>query len=335
MRIALTFFSVLRMPISDIIFCALEAEEAGFEYVSLAESFYRDASVLASAIASHTKKIKIGSSIYPIFTRTPFQIAMASATLNELSGGRIGFVGLGVGYRDRIERYFGLKIGNSLTRMKEYTEIIRGLLSVDKEFSYRGKLFSFHDFPKLTSKPLSIPILFGSSGDKMLKLGGKIADGVILNSIGTPQYFKHAVSIVHDSAKEAGKDPESIEVAASIILSIADKVEDAIDAARHDVLFYLLYSELDPVIEKTRYVQKVLEIRKTNTEGKSKKALSLVSDDMVHDLAIVGTPKECRNKVKKLKDYGITLPVIRVSVQPFNENERRENFLRAISVLKQ
>jgi hypothetical protein len=60
MRIALTFFSVLRMPISDIIFCAIEAEGAGFEYVSLAESFYRDASVLASAIANNTKKIKIG-----------------------------------------------------------------------------------------------------------------------------------------------------------------------------------------------------------------------------------------------------------------------------------
>lgn len=135
--------------------------------------------------------------------------------------------------------------------------------------------------------------------------------------------------------KEAGKDPESIEIASSIILSIADKVQDAIDAARHDVLFYVLYPELDPVIEKTPYVQRVSEIRKANAKGESKKALSLVSDDMVHDLAITGTPKECRNKVKRLKDYGITLPVIRVSVQPFQENERREHFLRAIKALKQ
>ena len=76
-----------------------------------------------------------------------------------------------------------MKIENSRTRMMEYTEIVRGLLSADKEFSYRGKLFDFHDFPKLVPKPLSIPILFGSSGDNMLGLAGRIADGVILNSI--------------------------------------------------------------------------------------------------------------------------------------------------------
>src|SRR5919204_3803806 len=128
-RLALTFYSVLRMPLSDIIFCAIQAERAGFEYISLAESFYRDASVLASAIASKTTKIRLGSSVYPIPTRTPFQIAMATATLDELSNGRVGFIGLGIGYKTRIEQYFGLKIENSIAKMKEYTQIIKGLLS--------------------------------------------------------------------------------------------------------------------------------------------------------------------------------------------------------------
>jgi alkanesulfonate monooxygenase SsuD/methylene tetrahydromethanopterin reductase-like flavin-dependent oxidoreductase (luciferase family) len=94
-RLALTFYSVLKMPISDIISCSVEAERAGIEYISVAESFYRDASVLSSAIATNTTKIKLGSSVYPIPTRTPFQIAMANATLNEGSNGRVGFIGLG------------------------------------------------------------------------------------------------------------------------------------------------------------------------------------------------------------------------------------------------
>jgi len=61
-RLALTFYSVLKMPISDIISCSIEAERAGFECISVAESFYRDASVLSSAIATNTTKIKLGSS---------------------------------------------------------------------------------------------------------------------------------------------------------------------------------------------------------------------------------------------------------------------------------
>src|SRR6266496_6069212 len=113
MRLALTFFSVLRMPLSDILFCGSEAERAGFECITVAESFYRDASVLSSAIACNTRKIKIGSSVYPIATRSPFQVAMATATLSELSDGRVGFIGLGVGYKDRVERYFGVKMANS------------------------------------------------------------------------------------------------------------------------------------------------------------------------------------------------------------------------------
>ena len=235
-RLALAFYSVLKMPISDILSCSVEAEKAGFEYISVAESFYRDASVLSSAIASNTTKIKLGSSIYPISTTNPFHIAMATATLNEISNERVGFIGLGVGYKARIEQYFGLRIENSLSKMSEYTEIIKGLLSGDN-FSYKGKYFNFQGFPKLVPKPFNIPVLFGSSGNKMLKLAGEIGDGVILNSIGTEQYFKHAISILNNSARKADRDTKSFEIASSVIFSVADKHEDAIDAARHDVLF--------------------------------------------------------------------------------------------------
>jgi 5,10-methylenetetrahydromethanopterin reductase len=334
-RLALTFYSVLKMPISDITYCSIEAERAGFEYVSVAESFYRDASVLSSAIATNTAKIKLGSSVYPIPTRTPFQIAMANATLNEVSNGRMGYIGLGVGYKARIEQYFGLRIERSLSlsKMREYAEIIKGLLS-GNDFSYKGTYFDFQGFPKLVSEPPNISILLGASGDKMLNLAGKIGDGIILNSIGTEQYFKHAISVFNNSVREADRSTNTFEIASSVIFSVADKHQVAIDTARHDVLFYILYPELDPVIEKTPYIQKVAEIRKANSKGENREALSLISDDMVEDLSISGTPKECRDKIKKLYDYGVTLPIIRVSVMPFKENERKEVFLRAIAALK-
>jgi alkanesulfonate monooxygenase SsuD/methylene tetrahydromethanopterin reductase-like flavin-dependent oxidoreductase (luciferase family) len=98
---------------------------------------------------------------------------MATGTFNEFCNGRVGFIGLGIGYKARVEQYFGLKIAKHVTtaaRMKDH-------------FSYKGNFFDFQDFPKLVDKKLNIPILFGSSGDKMLKLAGKIADGVIINSI--------------------------------------------------------------------------------------------------------------------------------------------------------
>jgi 5,10-methylenetetrahydromethanopterin reductase len=217
--------------------------------------------------------------------------------------------------------------------VREYTEIIKGLLS-GNDFSYKGRYFNFQGFPKLVSEPPNISILLGASGDKMLKLAGEIGDGIILNSIGTEQYFKHAISILNNSERKADRDTKSFEIASSVIFSVADKHEDAIDAARHDVLFYILYPELDPVIEQTPYIQKVAEIRKANSKGESKEAFSLVTDEMVEDLSISGTREECRDKTAKLYDYGITLPIIRVSVKPFKENERKDVFLRAIAALK-
>ena len=64
------------MPINDIVECSTAAEKAGFSHVSVAESFYRDGFALATAISSHTKRIKFGTSVMPIYTRTPFQLAM-------------------------------------------------------------------------------------------------------------------------------------------------------------------------------------------------------------------------------------------------------------------
>jgi 5,10-methylenetetrahydromethanopterin reductase len=336
MRLALTFYSVLKMPLEDIIECSIEAEEAGFEYISMAESFYRDASVLATAISSRIQRVKFGSSIFPIYTRTPFQIAMATATLNEFSRGRVGFIGLGAGYRKRIENLFGVKVKDPLGRMSEFATILKGLLQTENSFSYAGRYFHFENFPKLSDAPLHVPIYFAASGDRMLKLAGREADGVILNSIGTPDYFRHAISVFSQSVRDSGKKQKNRqEVASSIILSVAERHDQAIQAARPDVLFYLLYPELDAVIDKTPYKEEVKEIRKLNNQGKSKEALSLVTDQMVETLSVSGTPQECRDKIRSIRDCGITLPIIRVSVQQLAETDRKQAFLAAVHALKQ
>jgi hypothetical protein len=90
-KLALTFYSVLRMPIADILRCAGAAEEAGFGFISVAESFYCDGAALAAAIACNTGTIRLGTSVFPIYTRTPFQLAMAIATLDEFWIGRMGY----------------------------------------------------------------------------------------------------------------------------------------------------------------------------------------------------------------------------------------------------
>ena len=90
-----------------------------------------------------------------------------------------------------------------------------------------------------------------------------MADGVILNSIGMSEYYAHVHSLLHD----AGRRLDDFEIASSIIFSVADRHENAVEAPRPDVLFYFLYPELDSVIEKTPYREHVENIRKVNAQG--------------------------------------------------------------------
>ncbi len=331
-KLALTFYSVLKMPINDIIHCSRAAERAGFSFISVAESFYRDGFALASAIAANTNKIRFGTSVMPIYTRTPFQLAMGAATFQEIFNNRLAFLGLGVGYRGRTEQYFGIKQMHRVERMKEYVEIIRRLLS-GENVSYHGRFFDFDNFPKLTSRPLNIPIYFGSSAPKMLELAGEVADGVILNSISTPEYVEFALERIAEGARNAGKNPSEIEIGHSIIYAVAEDAEEAINAAKEDILFYISYPELDPVIEKSPFKADAMRMRQLNMKGEKKRALSLVTDKMLNTFAVYGTVKECRGRLRNFIRRGITLPIIRVSVTPYEENQRKSVFIRAINSL--
>ena len=331
--LALTFYSVLRMPVTDIIECAQAAEKAGFRYISVAESFYRDGAVLAAALASNTTQVRFGTSVFPIYTRTPFQLAMAMATLQELSGGRIGYLGLGVGYRSRTENYFGIKIERPRQRMREYVEIIRLLLS-GQEVSYQGQFFQFRGFPKLVEQPLEIPIYFGSSGPKMLQLAGEVADGVILNSIVTPEHLQHARELLRQGAMHTGKGPAPLRIASSVIYAVSDNQEEAARAAKEDVLFYLGYPEVNPMLEQSGFLEEAELLRRVNRQEGKEKALGMMSQQMLDSLAIYGDEQRCNERLRELINLGLDLPIIRVSNVPYPEKDKKRVFLRAIESLQ-
>ncbi len=331
-KLGLTFFSILRMSIRDILEISKASEKNNFGYITVAESFYRDGFALASAIAQNTERIQFGTSVMPIYTRTPFQLAMGTATLQEISNGRVGFLGLGVGYRARTEQFFGLKQANRIERMREYVDIIRKLLSGD-DSSFHGKFFDYDGFPRLSHEPLNIPIYFGSSAAQMLELAGEIADGVILNSISTPEYVKFARERIAAGASRAGRKSSEIEICHSIVYAVADDFDEAADASKEDILFYISYPELDAVIERSPFKAEALKMRTLNLKGRKKEALSLITDEMLDIFTVCGTVDEGKAKLEKFLRRGIALPIIRVSVSPNEESERKRVFLRAIMSL--
>ena len=101
-----------------------EAENLGYDSVWTAEAWGSDALTPAAWILAQTSRIKVGTGIVQMPARTPSSVAMASITLDHLSGGRF-ILGLGPSGPQVIEGWYGVPYGRPLTRLREYVEIIR------------------------------------------------------------------------------------------------------------------------------------------------------------------------------------------------------------------
>ena len=115
------------------------ADDAGIDSMWVAEAWGHDAFTLLALLAEHTKRIKLGTSIVNIYSRTPAALAQHFGTLDELSGGRM-IIGLGTSGPQVIEHFHGIKFNPPLTRMKEYVDIIN-MIMAGTPLNYNGKLF--------------------------------------------------------------------------------------------------------------------------------------------------------------------------------------------------
>src|ERR1700683_833780 len=116
---------------------AKRLEDAGVEYLWTGEAYTADAVSTMGFLAAVTKRAQIGSSILPLYTRTPSLLAMTAVGLDKLSGGRFN-LGLGASGPKVIEGSHGLPYDAPLARTAEIIEICRSVWRRDR-LEYAGK----------------------------------------------------------------------------------------------------------------------------------------------------------------------------------------------------
>ena len=174
-------------PVPAVVACAREAERCGMPRFWVAENYYaRSLSILATAVCQATQRIDVGLGVVNPFTRRAPLIAMETATLDELSGGRVT---LAVGAGRMPANHLGLDQSRTITLLRETVEICRRLFA-GETLGYPGAV---HRIPpgaiRLAVRPArgaSLPIYLGTMGPKGQRLGGEIADGVFLSVFTSP-----------------------------------------------------------------------------------------------------------------------------------------------------
>lgn len=118
------------------------AEAGGLDGIWLGEIHFLPARsvlsaplVLATAIASRTRRMCVGTAVHLLPLRNPLSVAEDVATLDHLSGGRFE-LGIGRSGSPRAYDVLGIPYDESQGRLMEALEVIRE--------AWKGKAFSFH-----------------------------------------------------------------------------------------------------------------------------------------------------------------------------------------------
>src|ERR1700758_547679 len=100
----------------EIVDCVKLAEQLGYESAWVAEGHGGDQFAVLAASAVQTSRILLGTSITSVFVRTAPMIAMAAATLDEVTGGRF-ILGVGSSHKVQVETEHGMAYDKPLTRV--------------------------------------------------------------------------------------------------------------------------------------------------------------------------------------------------------------------------
>src|ERR671934_627181 len=105
-RVGLALSALESRPFSDLLEAATAADDAGFELIAVPEAWGREAFALLGYLAARTTRARLATGIVNVYSRTPALIAMAAATLDEISEGR-AILGLGVSGSRVVEGFHG------------------------------------------------------------------------------------------------------------------------------------------------------------------------------------------------------------------------------------
>ena len=200
------------------------AERLAYESVYVTHIAGRDSVTTLMAYASRSERIRLGTGVMPIYSRTPVATAQSFATLDEFSSGR-AVCGLGVSHRPVVEAWYGETIDKPLRETREYVAILRAIFR--GEDPPEGEKFrsAFH-FMGYTPRA-DQPIYLAGLSPKMLALAGEIADGVVL-WLCNPDYVRGVVvPAVSEGRAKAGRPLQGFDIVAAVPSALTSEPDEA------------------------------------------------------------------------------------------------------------
>jgi probable F420-dependent oxidoreductase len=304
------------------------AESLGYESAWVAEGHGGDQFAILAAAAARTSRIRLGTSITSVFVRTAPTIAMAAASVDDISGGRF-ILGIGSSHKVQVEAEHGVFYSKPLTRVRETIAVIRDLLR-DGRVQFQGKTVRIENFDLWFTTRRPPPTVYISAVfPKMIALCGEIADGIMLtrSTLDTAARVREQLA---EGAGRAGRDPGDIVVSSLLPTMVAENREAALAALRPGLAFYAgFFPRYNRMMAEHGFAAEASAIAEAWGRGDRAAAERAVSDALIDATSIAGTAEQCRERIAAYRRSGIDLPIISPYARGPEARTRFETVIRA------
>jgi len=292
-----------------------EAERLGVDSVWSAEAWGYDALTPLAYLAAKTSTVRLGSGIAQVGARTPANLAMASMSMQALSGGRF-ILGLGTSGPQVIEGWHGVPFRSPIRRTRETIEIVKQIASGEK-LDYRGEVYQL-PLPggqgksiRAAAPAVDVPVYIASLGPANLRLTGELADGWIGTSF-IPESAEVFLGDLRAGAESAGRSLDDLDLQVPASVEFTDDVDEA--AARHARGYAFTFGAMGSrdqnfyknAFSRQGYSEIATEIQRLWIDGKRDEARDVVPLEIGLKTNLLGTPEMIAERLRLYRDVGVT-----------------------------
>jgi alkanesulfonate monooxygenase SsuD/methylene tetrahydromethanopterin reductase-like flavin-dependent oxidoreductase (luciferase family) len=296
-----------REAFDDALTTADLAETLGFDGIWLAERHFSPPGgaalvpsigsaplLIATAIATRTSRLRIGTAVLLVPLGHPVRMAEEVATLDHLSQGRLD---LGIGRSSFPRAYEGYNVPyeESRERFREYLDVMR-LAWTQPRFSFTGTFYTCQDLeviPKPYQQPHP-PLHQAAATRETFAAVGAMGLSLLVALIGTPVSELAAVITVYREAWQAAGHPGRGEVRLRLPIYVADTSHDARADPHVSVMPY--YERL-----RQGYLRSLQRFESAERTARAAQLATLTYEEVLRERAVFGTPGHVAQRLRTLQ----------------------------------
>ncbi|MBZ0276449.1 MAG: TIGR03617 family F420-dependent LLM class oxidoreductase [Anaerolineae bacterium] len=290
---------------------ARRVEDYGFSGLWTAETAHNPFLPLTHAAAA-TGRISLGTAIAVAFPRSPMVMAQMAWDLAEQSGGRF-ILGLGTQVKPHITKRFSTEWAAPAPRMREYIESMRAIWNTFQTgvpLRYTGEHYRFTLMTPFFSPPpmphSDIPVYIAGVNEVLCRLAGELCQGFHVHPFHTVRYLKELIiPNIEAGAARAGRSRADISLTCANFVVTgrnADEMQQSMMMTKTQIAFYASTPSYGSVMDMHGWSDVAARLNQMSREGKWTEMWQEISDEMLHEIAVVAPPDELPHKLKERYD---------------------------------